>query len=43
MGKVPQFSSAVRKLTIDEDLLLIRSVLACRRGSADFLDAFLTL
>jgi hypothetical protein len=28
MGKVPQFSSAVRKLTIDEDLLLIGSVLA---------------
>jgi hypothetical protein len=24
MGKVPQVSSAVRKLTIDEDLLLIR-------------------
>jgi hypothetical protein len=28
MGKVPQFSSAVTKLTIDEDLLLIGSVLA---------------
>jgi hypothetical protein len=28
MGKVPQLSSAVRKLAIDEDLLLIGSVLA---------------
>jgi hypothetical protein len=28
MEKVPQFSSAVKKLTIDEDLLLIGSVLA---------------
>jgi hypothetical protein len=28
MGKVPQFSSAVMKLRIDEDLLLIGSVLA---------------
>jgi hypothetical protein len=28
MEKVPQFSSAVRKLAIDEDLLLIGSILA---------------
>ena len=27
MEKVPQFSRAVKKLTIDEDLLLIGSVL----------------
>jgi hypothetical protein len=28
MEKVPQFSSAVRKLPVDEDLLLIGSILA---------------
>jgi hypothetical protein len=28
MGKVSQFSSAVRKLPVDEDLLLIGSILA---------------
>ena len=28
MGKAPQLSSAVKKLAIDEDLLLIGSILA---------------